>query len=580
MVKLMKQKVINSNIKSSAPYKKWRDKKWLAAILGSALLFACADKPQAVVSSAHPLATQAGIEIIKKGGNAIDAAIATHLVLSLVEPQSSGLGGGGFLLSYNKKKNAITSWDGRETAPRGTKENVFMDSGKPQNFISAVVGGQSVGVPSVLAMFARAHKQEGALAWHTLFQPAIKLAQQGFPISPRLAWWLQRDGFLKKTHARNLFFDENGKPRKEGDIVKVPAFAQTLKIIAQKGIQPFYQGAIADDIVKAVGGKNNFSKKDLTLYQPKIRKNLCGTYRQYKICAMPPPSSGALTLLQMLTMLESFPLSQLKPNSLEARHLIAEASRLAYADRARYIADPDFFAVPREKLLSKRYLKKRAQKIKRNKALKKITAGRLMNPLPPSQDEKPFPSTTHLSVVDRQGNGVALTASIEGPFGSHIFVKERGFFLNNELTDFSFRPERNGQKIANRAQAGKRPLSSMTPTLIFTPEGELFAVLGSPGGRRIIAYVALTTIALIDWQMTMQEAINLPHHTALGLANRSGDVIELEPELKHLKTPLEKIGHRVVVKPLISGLHGVRIKNKIIDGGADPRRDGTAMAAP
>ena len=497
-------------------------------------------------------------------------------MLNLVEPQSSGIGGGGFLLFWDKARQQIIAYDGRETAPAHIRSDVFLDdAGQPKNFFKAVLGGQSVGVPSLLAMLAAAHKKYGRLPWRDLFQPTIERARQGFPISPRLAQWIKRDDFLKQTKARQLFFDKNLNPRRQGEIIKNPAFAETLEQIAEHGSDIFYQGMIADHIVQAVGGKNRFSKKDMTSYRPKQRDILCRSYRRYQICAMPPPSSGGITLLQILGMAEHFDLSQYPPNSVEAIHLISEASRLAYADRGHYIADPDFFAVPIEKLLAPDYLKARAQKIKLNKAMKTIRAGKLLDPVPPSQDDRSAASTTHLSIIDQYGNAVALTSSIEGPFGSHIFVD--GFFLNNELTDFSFRPQRRGRKIANAVQGGKRPLSSMTPTLIFAPDGSLFATLGSPGGKRIIAYVAQTIIALIDWQMPMQAAIDLPRHVALGAANRNGDIVELEPQLAAKAEALAQIGHRIKMTPLFSGLHGVRVKHGRMDGGADPHRDGAAM---
>lgn len=544
-------------------------------------LYGCGgDENQAMVAAAHPLAVEAGLAMIKKGGTAVDAAIASQMVLGLVEPQSSGLGGGGFLLSFESRQQKITMWDGRETAPKATKDNVFLEGpNRRMNFFKAVIGGQSVGVPGLVAMLSAVHKESGALPWKDLFTPAIKLAKNGFPISARLAWWIKRDEFLKKTAAKNLFFDKLSNPRKQGEIIKNPYFANALEIIADKGADGFYLGDIASDIVRSVGGKNGFSKKDMKDYRPKKRKNLCRFYRGYKICSQPPPSSGGIVLLQILGMLEHFDIKKLQPNSADAVHLISEASRLSYADRGHYIADPDFFTVPIKKLLNKNYLQARAKTISPIRAIKKIKAGKLIDPMPPSQDERSLPSTTHLSVVDTKGNAVSLTSSIEGPFGSHIFLSKWGFFLNNEMTDFSFVPDIDGNKIANRVEGGKRPLSSMTPTIIFAPNGKLFAVLGSPGGRRIPTFVAQTIIALIDWELPMQAAINLPRHTALGSANFLGDVIELEEsdESESLALALRKKNHRIIIKPLISGLHGVRVLKKSIDGGADPRRDGVAL---
>ena len=535
----------------------------------------------AMVSAAHPLAVDAGLAMIQQGGSALDAAIATQAMLNLVEPQSSGIGGGGFLLHWEQAAQNILAYDGRETAPAATKPDIFMaKKNQPRSFIEAVIGGQSVGVPGLVAMLSAAHQKHGRLAWKKLFQPAIKQAQEGFPISRRLAYLIARDPFLKKSpQTRKLFFKKTKsgwQPRKQGEIIKNPDFAKSLTLIAEKKSNVFYQGALAKKITKAVGGQNGFSLQDLAAYQPKMRKILCRPYRQYKICAMPPPSSGGITLLQILGMLEHFDIAQYAPQSAQAVHLISEASRLAYADRGHYIADPDFFSVPVDAMLAPDYLRNRAQMIDLKKAQSKIPAGDLLTPRPPSQDERALPSTTHISVIDHHGNAAALTSSIEGPFGSHIMVD--GFFLNNEMTDFSFRPHRQNQPIANAVAAGKRPLSSMTPTFVFAPDGKLFAVVGSPGGRRIIAYVAQTIIALIDWQQSMQQAISLPRHVALGSAHRQGDMIEIETgsKLEALAPQLKGLGHQVKPTIFTSGLHAIRIVDGKIDGGADPRRDGIA----
>ena len=547
------------------------------------ILLGCSPSPHqtsslGMVSASHPLAVEAGLAMLKAGGNAMDAALAAQIMLNLVEPQSSGIGGGGFLLYWDEKRQVLVTYDGRETAPQGAKPNLFLDDdGKPVPFLKAVFGGQSVGVPSLLALLSKAHKDYGVLAWQDLFAPTIKAGRNGFPISRRLAQWIKKDRFLKQTAARDIFFDEEGKPFEQGAIIRNLDFADFLKRIRDEGSAIFYQGAIARQIVKAVGGKNLFSQQDLARYQPKIRKNLCGFYRGYKICSMPPPSSGGISLLQILGVLSHFDMKSLAPLSPSAVHIISQASRLAYADRAHYIADPDFFQVPIGDLLSPLYLKKRALLIDKTKARRSFEAGVFSSALPPpAQKEYSLPSTTHISVIDGANNAVSLTSSIEGPFGSHIFVN--GFFLNNELTDFSFYPTRNGKKIANAVEGGKRPLSSMTPVVIFAPDGSLFAVLGSPGGRRIIAYVAQTIIALIDWGMDMQSAIDLPRHTALGVAGYQGDVIELErgTALEAIKPALEAMGHKVQITPITSGLHGIKLNKRGKDGGADPRRDGVA----
>ncbi len=567
----------------------------LAKLLLLTLLACTADTPSrdtqsrdtppraGMIAAAHPLAVDAGLAMLARGGSAIDAAIAVQAMLNLVEPQSSGIGGGGFLLHWDEKQQNLSVYDGRETAPAGTKADLFMDkNNQPRSFIEAVLGGQSVGVPGLVAMLARAHDHHGRLPWADLFAPAIKQARRGVKISRRLAQLIAFDPFLKKSsEARKLFFrqTESGlAPRKQGDVFKNPQFADTLTLIADKKLDGFYRGPLAEKITQAVGGRNGFSGQDLAAYRTKMRDVICGAYRKYKICAMPPPSSGGITLLQILGILEHFDLAQYRSNSAQAIHLISEASRLAYADRGHYIADPDFFPVPVKKMLAPDYLRQRAELINPKKAQAKFSAGHLLTPRPPSQDERALPSTTHISILDPQGNAVALTSSIEGPFGSHIMVG--GFFLNNELTDFSFRPQLRGQKIANAPAAHKRPLSSMTPTFIFAPDGKLFAVIGSPGGRRIIAYVAQTIIALIDGQKSMQEAIALPRHTALGAANRQADMIEVESgtQLEKIIPQLEALGHRVKAVSLVSGLHGIKITKDDVTGGADPRRDGSVKS--
>ncbi len=549
---------------------------------------ACA-KPNPTASTANPHATKTAIHILKKNGSAIDAAIAAQMILNLVEPQSSGIGGGGFLLHWNAKKQKLHSYDGRETAPANIKPSLFLNPQKqPLAFPDAMIGGIAAGTPGLLAMLQQAHNKHGKLPWRDLFQPAIKLAEKGFPISPRLRQMLARDPILpKREPSRSLYYqqDKNGKtkPLPSGAILKNPKLAQTFRQIAEQGAAAFYQGAIAQNIAKTIRSAKHrpgtLSPQDLAQYKPKMRPNLCRPYRNFTVCAMPPPSSGGVTLLQILGILERFPMSAMKPQSLEAVHLISEASRLAYADRAHYLADPDFIAVPQKALLKPNYLKARAAMISPHRAMTQVPPG---NPLaakpPPRQkgDDLSLPSTTHISVLDGEGNAVSLTSSIEGPFGNHLM--SGGFFLNNQLTDFAFAPQKNGRAVANAPAPKKRPLSSMTPTLIFDEEGALFAILGSPGGSRIIAYVAESVIALIDWNMTMQEAIDLPRFVAReGVARGGGLELEQGTALANLKDSLEKMGHQTAIRPLVSGLHGIRIHQSLADGGADRRREGLAL---
>lgn len=567
-----------------------RGLKPLAAALLLLLLPACAWSPFAtdpeapaearrhMVATAHPLATRAGLDILRRGGSAIDAAIAAELVLTLVEPQSSGIGGGAFLLHYDRPARQVDAYDGRETAPAAIAPDVFLDAdGKPRDFFDAVVGGASVGVPGFLRMAEQAHDDHGRLPWAWLFRPAIELAENGFPVTPRLHRLIAEDPHLATFGpAADYFHGADGAPPPVGTILRNPALADTLRTIARDGADAFYEGEIARDIVAAVRAAPRnpgaLSVADMAAYRPVARKTLCRPYRIWRVCVMPPPTSGGTTVLQMLGMLSHFDLAALGPDAPESWHLFAEAGRLAFADRNAYIADPDFVDVPVEGLLDDAYLAERAALIDPGRALPEVGPG-----TPPGTahaaatghaPEKP--STTHLVVVDGVGNAVSMTASVENAFGSRLLV--RGFILNNQLTDFSFRPEVDGRPVANRVEPGKRPRSSMAPAVVFDRKGEFRLATGSPGGPNIIAYVAKSLIATLDWGLDVQRAAALPN-----LSSRGGPVrLEEGAELAALAAALRARGHEVVVEPLVSGIHSVERRDGVLFGGADPRREGVA----
>ncbi|WP_422139289.1 gamma-glutamyltransferase [Endozoicomonas sp. ALC020] len=534
-----------------------------------------------MVVAANPLAVQAGDEVLRKRGSAADAAIAVQLVLNLVEPQSSGIGGGAFTLYFDAKKNRLITLDGRETAPVEATPTLFLDSdGKPLQFYDAVVGGRSVGTPGTVKLLEEMHQRYGKRPWSELFQPAIKLAEEGFIVSPRLASLIARDQkrLSRYSGTREYFFDEKGQPLQAGAVLKNPEFARTLRLIAKEGSKAFYEGKLADRIVKTIreaeGNPGVLSKKDLKNYQVKERTPVCSAYRQYSVCGMGPPSSGATTVGQILGILQSYDLANLGADNPESWRLFAGASRLAFADRARYLADSDYVPVPVQGLLDSQYLAERARQLQSDQALKTVKAGKPVwqhASLQADDQSIELPSTSHISIVDAEGNALSMTATIENGFGSRLMVG--GFLLNNEMTDFSFSSHDNGTPIANRVEPGKRPRSSMTPTMVMDKKGQPYMVLGSPGGSRIISYVAKTLVAHIDWGMDIQEAIALPHKL-----NPFG-VYELEQdtEAERLKSALEKLGYSVKVRELNSGLHGIVITDKGLEGGADPRREGVAM---
>lgn len=530
-----------------------------------------------MVVSANPYASDTGREIIQKGGNAIDAAIAMQMVLNVVEPQSSGIGGGGFLLYFDKENHDIVSLDGRETAPKKANERMFLDKeGKPIEFFEAIKGGLSVGTPGLLKMLKKAHDKYGKLPWADLFAPAIKIAENGFPISPRLFQTISSESRLAEfPEPAHLFYDDTGKVRKQGDTLRNKKLADTFRQIAANGIDDFYNGKIASDIVEAVRASpinpGLLSIDDFKNYEVKERIPVCSKYRTYLVCGMGPPSSGGITILETLGILENFDLAKFSsPLSVEVVNLVTEATKLAFADRNSFLSDTDFVKAPIDQLLSKKYLKKRSKLISADKTSDTQVPGIEGNKVISDYNYE-APSTTHISVIDKQGNAVSMTTSIEHAFGSGLMTD--GFMLNNQLTDFSFVPEIDGKKVANRVEPGKRPRSSMSPTLVFDKNDKLIMVIGSPGGARIIPYVLKTIIAVLDFNMDIQSAINLPHYLNMN------SVLELEKDKfpSDVQKQLESMGHQIIARDLNSGLHAIVRTNNLLTGAADQRREGLAV---
>jgi gamma-glutamyltranspeptidase/glutathione hydrolase len=529
-----------------------------------------------MIAAANPYATEAGLEILRQGGSAVDAAIAAQMVLTLVEPESSGIGGGAFMLLYDKKTNRVTSFDGRETAPASATPTMFLDAnGKPRAHFDAVPGGLSVGIPGDIAMFEMAHKKYGKLPWAKLFAPAIRLSEKGFKVTGKLAAEIREfPQMAQMPDFKAYFYHKDGTPLAEGEVKKNPELAKTLRLIAKGGSKAFYSGPIAKAIVDKVNNapvnRTTMTLADLANYRAVEREPVCGPYRTYKICSMGPPSSGGIAILQILGMLERFNETQLKPNSLSEVHLSAEASRLAYADRAKYLGDPEVVNVPIAGLIDRNYLRDRSKLIDEKRDMGTATAG-----TPPMKraDYAPqrtpqLPGTSHLSIVDDNGQVVSMTTTIEFAFGSEMMAA--GFMLNNELTDFSFEAERDGKPVANAPGPGKRPMSAMAPTIVFKPDGKFWISTGSPGGPVIIAYVAESLIALIDGHMTPQQAAALPHH-----ANLNGPtILEEGTPITALQPALEAMGHTVRIGPLESGLHIIEKTDLGYIGGADVRRPG------
>jgi len=532
-----------------------------------------------MVAAANPLAAEAGREILAAGGSAVDAAIAVQLVLNLVEPQSSGIGGGAFLLHWDKAASTLTTLDGRETAPASATPELFLrPDGKPMQFYEAVVGGRSVGVPGTIRLLEDAHKRWGKLPWRQVFQPAIRLAEEGFAVSPRLNGLLTQEKHLQKDPvARAYFYEADGTPKPVGAVLKNTAFALTLRTLAEKGADAFYSGPIAEDIVTTVTSHptnpGGMTLDDLKGYRVAERAPVCGPYRVYKICGMGPPSSGAVAILQILAVLETKDLAAMGPGP-EAAHWFAEAGRLAFADRALFLADPGFVNVPVRGLTDPGYMKGRAELVSPDKSMGKAKAGD-----PPFQKTFLYaPSdgiefgTSHISIVDAAGNAVSMTTTIEDGFGARIMTKS-GFLLNNELTDFSFAPVEEGKPVANRVEPGKRPRSSMAPTIVLGASDTLHAVVGSPGGSQIINYVAKTIVGLLDWRLDPQQAADLPN-----FGSRNGPTeLEAGTEAEAWKPLLEAKGHEVKLIDMNSGIHAIVVRPDGLVGGADSRREGVAI---
>jgi gamma-glutamyltranspeptidase/glutathione hydrolase len=502
-----------------------------------------------MVAAAHPLASQAGYDVLARGGSAVDAAIAVQMVLGLVEPQSSGIGGGAFLLHWSQREQKLRSYDGRETAPMAARPDRFMRNGKPMGFYDAAVGGRSVGVPGVLRMLELAHQRHGRLPWAELFRPAIEAAEQGFPLSPRFYAVLQDERFLREdAAARELYY---GKA--VGERVVNRQYAQTLTALATRGASAMYEGEIAADMVRAVRSHakaGDLTAADVSAYRAVEREPLCGTYRVWRLCSMGPPSSGGVGVLQILGILERTRFAAAPAQSAQAVHYFSEAGRLAYADRARYLGDPDAVPVPLARLLSPKYLEKRASLIG-ERSVRRAMPGDLES------------GTSHFSIVEQNGDAVAMTTTIESGFGSRIMV--RGFLLNNQLTDFDFAPGG-----PNQVGGGKRPRSSMAPTLVFDTEGRLQLLVGSPGGSQIINYVAKALVGVLDWKLDIQQAIDLPN-----FGSRNGPTqIESGSRYEALAPALAERGHELRVMEMESGLHGIERVPGGWRGGADPRREG------
>ncbi len=530
-----------------------------------------------VTANAH--ASTAALTVLRDGGSAADAAIAAALVLNVVEPQSSGIGGGGFLLHYDSRSGHVSTWDGRETAPAAVDERLFLKAdGTPMDFYSAAIGARAAGVPGMPALLAAVHERHGRLPWARLFEPAIHLAEEGFAVSPRLAALIARDRFLgQDAQARELFFDADGEPLAAGAWLRNPALAATLRTLAEQGAAAFYRGELAADIavsVRAEPSPGRLAVQDLAAYRVVERPPLCGAYRGWRICGMPPPSAGGASMLALLGMLERFPLGELAVDSAFSLHLFAEAGRLAQADREAWYGDPQSMPIPPERLLAPAYLAARSALIEPGTSMRRAEPGQpsALPAVPSTSPERP--ATTHISIIDADGNAVALTASIENAFGSRRMV--RGFLLNNQLTDFSFRPDGAAgapEGHPNRVGGGKRPRSAMTPTLVFSPDGRLYAVLGSSGGGAIVDYVAAALVRLIDWRMRPEVLLARTH-----VSSRNDMLaVEATPAGERLAQGLALFGHEAVLRDFTSGTALiVRAGEGGWVGAADPRREGEA----
>jgi gamma-glutamyltranspeptidase / glutathione hydrolase len=547
----------------------------LLLILTPAAVFA----QKGMVSAADPRAAEAGRDILRAGGSASDAAMAMMIMLTLVEPQSSGIGGGGFMVHHDGTTSQLTTINGRETAPSYVTANQFMTpDGKPMPYMDAFPGGKSVGIPGNIALAYESHKRWGKLPWAKLFEPTIKLAEQGFIVSPILERRLASFEKLWAGYptARALYW-QDGRPKKAGERIVNPAYGKLLRAVARKGPKAFYTGQNVKAIIKAVGTASNnpvtIIPKDFASYKALQKEAVCRPYRQYQLCGMGPPSSGATTVFQILGMLERFDMKKLGKDNPQSWHLIAEAMTLSYADREKYLGDPDFVSVPVAGLLDKDYVARRSALISADKALNKYEAG-----TPPGAEQRTagisgeVNGTTHFVATDKFGNVASMTSTIEGPFGSQLIAN--GYFLNNELTDFTFNPIKNGAPVANAPAAGKRPLSSMSPTIVYGPDGKVKLALGSAGGKRIIMHVTKTLIGVLDWDLPAQAAIDLPNIYFAGEAVQ----VEAKTNLDALRPALAGFGRTVLSSDLSSKVNAIeRLPDGRWQGAADKRSEGVAL---
>jgi gamma-glutamyltranspeptidase/glutathione hydrolase len=540
---------------------------------------AAVSKQTAAVVAANPMAVEAGAQILRKGGSAVDAAVAVQAMLGLVEPQSSGVGGGSFMMYYDARTNVITALDGREKAPAGATPDMFLDEhGKPMSYVQAVRTGRSTGVPGAMRMLSEAQAKLGKLPWRELFAPAIRAAEDGFKVPQRLADFLSPTfAFPATPEIRALFHRPDGQPLQAGDVFKNPAYAQTLRRIANEGVKALYEGRIAEQIVSKTHETpypGTMTLQDLASYRADWVSPLCRPYRQYSVCVPPPPSSG-VNLLQFLAILDHTDIADRGPSDPQSWFLFAQASRLMYADRDRYVADPQFVPVPVERLLDPTYLAERAR----------LIGDRIGPPPPPGQlagvwrgrdATREAQGTSHLVVMDAAGNVVSMTTTVESVFGSGRTVG--GFVLNNQLTDFSYRPTDENGPVANAVQGGKRPRSSMSPIVVVDHDGHFVAAFGSPGGSSILDYNTKTAVGVLAWKLSMQAAIELPNLIARG-NDIAGEVDRFSPEvLAGLKD------RGIVLEPghvENSGLHGLlRHPDGTLEGGADSRREGVVKMVP
>lgn len=537
--------------------------------------------PAGMVSAADPRAAEAGAQMLRQGGNATDAAIATMLALTVVEPQSSGIGGGGFYVATNAS-GEVKTIDGRETAPAAASPSWFIKDGVQMRYDDAVPGGTSAGVPGNIALAAKAHREHGRLPWATLFQPAIKLARDGFVISQRLHEMMAEDAAVLgfSAEGRAQWFGADGKVLPAGTQVKNAALAATFEAIASQGADAFYKGANAREIVAKLNtaprNPSPIVESDVTSYQAKDRTPVCATYRKHRICSMGPPSSGATTVLATLLQLERFDMKAYGKDSPVAWHLIAESERLAYADRARYLADADFVTVPVAGLIDRGYIAQRSALISPDSTMATVSAG-----VPPGAeklalgDAEPAVEhgTSHFVAVDKAGNAVTYTSTIESSFGSGVIVG--GYFLNNELTDFDMKPQVDGRWVANRPDSGKRPRSSMSPTLVFGPDGKLRLAVGAAGGWTIPAQVLRVVIGVVDWDLSAQDAIALP---VILPAGPNTLFVEQGTSLERMIPALQALGHSdIKARPPMFKANAIEVKNGRLVGGVDPRSEGQAI---